>query len=171
MVTTTSERIGLIEPGLGGQQREAALLEQRGRAIEQRRIARCDARGMRGAGPEERALPGFGQLDEPPGHGVGVTEPRDVVQQRGLHRRLAQTSRVIGRDAQHLARRRQASPLAGEPRVGTVDVGVEQAALADLELGHPIEVDSCALAVTFEQLAAGEEGERPAFGRAEPESP
>ncbi len=64
---------------------------------------------------------------------------------------LAEAARVIGRDAQHLPRRRQARPLSGKPRVGAVDVSVEQPALADLELGDAVEVDASAFAVAFEE--------------------
>ena len=43
---------------------------------------------------------------------------------------------------EQLTRGRKARPLCGEPRVGAVDVRVEQTSLADFELGDAVEVDS-----------------------------
>ena len=127
--------------------------------------AACAARAWR-----KLPCPACGELGEAIDDRLGVAEPRDVVEERRLHRELAEAPRVVGRDAKQLTRGRKARPLCGEPRVGTVDVRVEQTALADFELGDAVEVDSRSLAIALEQLSARDEGERPPLGRTEPEA-
>ena len=163
-----ASRPGRREPRRrGARSRTARTAPPRGRATRDRQ-KRCPRRARRGPGGS--ALSRLGELGEAIDDGLGVAEPRDVVEQRRLHRELAEAPRVVGRDAKQLARRRKARPLGGEPRMGTVDVGVEQTALADFELGHAVEVDSRSLAIALEQLSARDEGERPPLGRAETEA-
>ena len=130
-----SKPVGLVDAGLGGEEREPALLEQRRSALEQRGVAGGDAGHVRRARLEEGALTQRRELAEAIDDARGVAEPRDVVEQRRLHRELAEAPSTVGRDPKQLSRGREARPVRGKPRMGAVDVRVEQASFPDFELG------------------------------------
>ena len=133
LIALRGEAVGEISGGLRREHERARRHEALDRGLELLLVVSRDANGVSEPRCARAAVHGFGEGAQPFDRARCSAEPHDVVTQRGLEPVLAEACRVVGRLLEPLPRRGEPVAFGGEPCVGTIDVGVEDAAVLVLE--------------------------------------